>query len=129
MRVTSCICSATLSWSEMEKEVWHFTHHYFHSVTVFLNRSQAGLIEPVDLSTVCFIDWHLVWNGKPLNLTLGSFFPGFSLAECQMRNQDLISQEAPIVRFSGLTFHANYVNLWNILLTDLPAWSSLLDTC
>ena len=24
--------------------------------TVFLKRSQAGLIEPVDLSTVCFID-------------------------------------------------------------------------
>jgi len=43
---------------------------------------------------------------------MGSSFPIFSLADYQifygsqpMRNQDLISQEAPIVRFSGLTFH------------------------
>ena len=29
------------------------SHH-----TVFLNRSKAGLIEPADLSTVFFIDYH-----------------------------------------------------------------------
>ena len=71
-----------------------------------------------------------------LHCAMGSSFPVFSLVDCQifygshpMRNQDLISQEAPIVRFSGLTFHASYVNLWNILLTDLPARLFLLDTC
>ena len=49
---------------------------------------------------------------------MGASFPGFSLADCQiiegsqpMRNQDLISQKAPIVRFIGLTFHTSYGNL------------------
>ena len=36
-----------------------------------------------------------------------------------MRNQDLVSQKAPIVRFIGLTFHTSYGNLWKKLLTDL----------
>ena len=67
---------------------------------------------------------------------MGSSFPVFSLDDNQilkgfqpMRSQYLLSQEAPIVRFWGLRFYTSYVNLWNILLTDLLARLSPLDTC
>ena len=56
--------------------------------------------------------------------------PGFSLAENPLKsdNQPKKNKEKKTTsRFSGLTFHASYVNLWNILLTDLPARLFLLD--
>ena len=50
-----------------------------------------------------------------------------------MRNQDLVSQKAPIVRFIGLAFHTSYGNLWKKTVdrstgSIIPTWYLLWNT-